>query len=412
MKLKLYIFSVMLLFIATMSAQDVSFNAKIDNNEIGINEQLSVSFEINQDGENFKAPSFENFTISKGPSRAITRSFHNGKGSYSKTFSYVLVPKQIGEFTIGQAEMTFEGKVYITSPLKITITDAVDISKKINAALENIHLVAEVSESNPYLNQAFTVVYKLYVSNETSVNNWEETSLPKFTDFWNQDIDEEKIKIHEGEYEGKPYRYVILKRTVLYPQKTGKLTIEPLAVKVSGSIPTKKRDIFGRSLTENITISVATENKTIDVKPLPSKGKPDNFTGAVGTFDFTVETNKNPLHTSELFQISVAINGNGNLSLLDLPKPKLSNKLKIHESKNKDAVSLDLNGMSGFKKTVYTIEVIRRNEKYIIPSISFSYFNPKAERYERKTSDEFVIEMTSNKEQIIRGKINGKNKNH
>ena len=396
MKLKLYIFSLILLSIATVSAQDVSFTSKVNKKKLGINERLRIDFEVNQDGDNFKRPDFKGFTIYSGPNQAVSRSWSNGKGTYSKTFSYILVPQKRGKIAIEQAEITIKGEVYKSAPLEVTVTAAVDKPKDGNDAAyiasEKIHLVAEVSKSSPYLNQAFTVVYKLYVSPETSVSNWREIDSPKFADFWSQNIDEKQFKIYEGEYQGEPYRYVILRRTVLYPQKTGKLNIEPLSLSVSVAVPTNRRDIFGRFLTQNANITVAAKNRTVDVRPLPLDGKPDDFTGAVGEFDFTVKTDKRSLDASEAFQLSVEANGNGNLKLFDLPKPNLPSKLEVYEPENADKVRTNLSGMSGLKRSTYTV-VPAYKGKYPIPPISFSYFNPKTERYERKTSDEIVIEV-------------------
>ncbi|MFT5891862.1 MAG: hypothetical protein ACI9Y7_001969, partial [Dokdonia sp.] len=396
MKLKLYIFSIILLSIATVSAQDVSFTSKVNKKKLGINERLRVDFEVNQDGDNFKRPDFKGFTIYSGPNQAVSRSWSNGKGTYSKTFSYILVPQKRGKITIEQAEITIQGEVYKSAPLEVTITAAVNKPKDGNDAAyiasEKIHLVAEISKSSPYLNQAFTVVYKLYVSPETSVSNWREIDSPKFADFWSQNIDEKQFKIYEGEYQGEPYRYVILRRTVLYPQKTGKLNIEPLSLSVSVAVPTNRRDIFGRFLTQNANITVAAKNRTVDVRPLPIEGKPDDFTGAVGAFDFTVKTDKKSLDASEAFQLSVEAKGNGNLKLFDLPKPNLPSKLEVYEPENADRVRTNLSGMSGLKRSTYTV-VPAYKGKYPIPAISFSYFNPRTERYERKTSDEIVIEV-------------------
>lgn len=398
MKLKRYIYALILLSIATVSAQDVSFNAKVNKKKLGVNERLRIDFELNQDGDNFKRPDFEGFTVYSGPNQAVSRSWVNGKSSYSKTFSYILAPTKRGKFTINQAEITINGEVYKSPPVEITVTAAVDKPKDGNDAAyiasQKIHLVAEVSKSSPYLNEAFTVVYKLYVSPETSVSNWREIDSPKFADFWSQSIDEKKFKLYEAEYDGEPYRYVILRRTVLYPQKTGKLNIEPLSLSISVSVPTNRRDIFGRFLNKNANITVAAKNRIVDVKPLPLEGKPDDFTGAVGEFDFTVKTDKKSLDASEAFQISVEANGNGNLKLFELPKPTLPSKLEVYEPENEDKIRTNLAGMSGLKRSTYTV-VPAYKGKYPIPPISFSYFNPNTERYERKTSDEIVVEVNN-----------------
>ena len=311
--------------------------------------------------------------------------------------------------TVSAKDTCFTEKV---APIEIMIHDATDTSEYEKIALEKVHVTTEISKSNLYLNQGFIVEHKMYVSPDISISNWKEATSLKFTDFWSQNISEKEFKIQEGTYKGKPYRYVTLKRTVLYPQKTGELTIKPLTLNISTRVPTKERDPFGRFLMENVTITVASENKTVNVKPLPLEGQPADFTGAVGAFDFTVITDKNPLLTSEIFQISISVKGNGNLPLFDLPDPNVSNRLNISQPENADAMSSDLNGVNGLKKNIYTLKVTKLDEKYTIPPISFSYFNPKTERYERKTSDAFIIEVIRNEKQEIRLNINKKDTNH
>jgi len=157
-------------------------------------------------------------------------------------------------------------------------------------------------------------------------------------------------------------------------------------------VPTNKRDFFGQFLTKNANITVSAKNRTINVKPLPLQGQPDDFTGAVGDYDFNVTTDKRSLDASEAFQLSIEAKGSGNLKLFDLPKPNLPNKLEVYEPENEDKIRTNLSGMSGIKKSIYTI-VPAFKGKYPIPPISFSYFNPITERYERKTSNEIVIEV-------------------
>lgn len=395
--MKLFPHILIFLFIGSTSlAQDVQFSAKVSKSTLGINERLRVDFEMNQDGDDFKPPSFENFVVVGGPNQSVSRQWVNGKSSFSKTFSYFLTPEKRGKLTIGQAEITVKGEVYKSPPKVVNVTAAVKVPTDPNdvtsLAKENIHLVAEVSKGAPYLNEAFTVVYKLYVSRTTGVNNWREIDSPKFADFWSQNIDDKQFKTYEAEYQGKPYRYVILRRTVLYPQKTGKLEIEPLSLSVSTTVATNKRDIFGRPLKKSANITVSARKRVVNVKPLPQNGKPNDFSGAVGDFDFAVRTDKSTLDAGEAFTMSIEAQGKGNLKLFELPEPKLPSSLEVYEPQNEDAIRTNLAGMSGLKKKTYTI-VPQYKGVYPLPPVSFSYFNPKTERYERLTSNEIVVQV-------------------
>ncbi|AXT61744.1 protein BatD [Aquimarina sp. AD10] len=395
MKLKLIFLTIFLASVQLTFAQ-VKFEAKVSKKKLGVNERLRVDFEMNQDGDNFTPPSFSGFTVVGGPNQSISNSWINGKRSYAKTFSYFLEPTKRGRFTIKQATIEIKGQVYKTLPVTVNVTGAVDKPKDGNntdfVASENLHLVAEVSKANPYLNEAITVVYKLYVSPRISVSNWRELDSPTYSDFWSQAIDMKQLKIDNGEYNGEPYRFVVLRKTVLYPQKTGKLNIEPLTLTVSVDVPTKRRDIFGGRLYSTVNKTVAAGNRTINVKSLPEQGKPDDFSGAVGSFDFKVTTTKTELDATESLDAKVLVSGNGNLKLFDLPKLSVPTGLEQYEPEHNERVRTNLSGMGGNISDNYTL-VPQYKGKYPIPSISFSYFDLKTESYKRITSDEIVINV-------------------
>ena len=379
-----------------LSAQEVSFDAKVSKKQLGINERLRVDFTMNTDGDNFEPPSFENFTVVGGPSQSINNSWINGVRSFSKSYSYFLAPKKRGEFTIGQATIEIDGKTYKTLPVKITVTAAIDKPKDPNdpnyIASEKIHLVAEISNGNPYLNEAITVVYKLYVAQNTGVRNWREIDSPRYNDFWSQNIDVKGIDIKQGTYNGEDYRYVVLRKTVLYPQKTGKLTIEPLSLDITVEVPSNRRDVFGRSFMSTVNRTVASRNRVINVKPLPENGKPENFSGAVGSFDFKVTTNKESLKATEALELKVSVSGKGNLKLFRLPKPTLPSALEVYEPEHSEKVNTRTSGMQGTISDSYTV-VPNFQGSYPIPNVSFSYFDLKTKQYKTLTSERLIIEV-------------------
>lgn len=379
-----------------LSAQEVSFDAKVSKKQLGVNERLRVDFTMNTDGDNFEPPSFENFTVVGGPSQSINNSWINGVRSFSKSYSYFLAPKKRGEFTIGQATIEIDGKTYKTLPVKITVTAAIDKPKDPNdpnyIASEKIHLVAEISNGNPYLNEAITVVYKLYVAQNTGVRNWREIDSPRYNDFWSQNIDVKGIDIKQGAYNGEDYRYVVLRKTVLYPQKTGKLTIEPLSLDITVEVPSNRRDVFGRSFMSTVNRTVASRNRVINVKPLPENGKPENFSGAVGSFDFKVTTNKESLKATEALELKVSVSGKGNLKLFRLPKPTLPSALEVYEPEHSEKVNTRTSGMQGTISDSYTV-VPNFQGSYPIPNVSFSYFDLKTKQYKTLTSERLIIEV-------------------
>ena len=391
MKHLLYI---LFLLIGSSSLAQVSFTAKTSRDRIAVNERLRIEFKMNVDGDNFTPPNFVGFQVVAGPSQAVSQNWINGKSSMSKSYTYILKPTKTGKVTIAQAVMTYDGNEYKTIPQVINVTGAVEQPKDVDdnsmRVDDSIHLVAEVSNSNPYLNEAIRVVYKIYVANQTGVTGWNELDSPKYRDFWSQNIDNRNQQVKNGTYNGEPYRYLVLREAILYPQKTGKLEIEPLTLDVQVQIPTNRRDFFGRPYMTTTSKTVSAGKREITVKNLPVAGRPASFTGAVGDFDFKVETDKAQLDAGESLTATVTASGSGNLKLMELPKLKAPQSLEVYDPARANKVSTNIYGMRGSITDSYTV-VPQYGGKYIIPPVEFSYFDPKKEEYITKNSGEMLL---------------------
>ncbi len=387
--------------VCTLSQAQVEFNAEISREKLGINERLRVEFTMNQNGDNFIPPNFEGFRKIAGPNQSISQKWINGKSTFQKSYTFFLQPLKRGNLTIGQAEVTIDGNVYKTSPVKVEVTAAVDNPSATaeaspeTKALQGIHLVAEVSNSNPYLNEGIYVVYKLFVSPSTDIRNWRPLDNPKFENFWSQNIDIDRLEVKNGEFAGEPYRYVELRKTILYPQKTGELKIEPLTLSISVEVPTNRRDIFGRRLYETVDKTYSAKTRTINVKALPIDNRPASFTGAVGKFDFDVSINRYNIQAMESLDAEVKLSGSGNMSLFELPALKAPNNIEIFEPEKKDNIRTTSKGMSGSKSNIYTL-VPQQAGKQIIPGLEFSYFDPSKKAYVTLKSKDISLEVEAN----------------
>lgn len=387
------------LFAFTSQAQ-VIFQTKVSRKKLGINERVRVDFVMNADGDDFNPPSFEGFRVVGGPNQSISNSYINRKRTYSKTYSYFLSPLKQGNLRISTASIYVSGKTYTTSAVTLQITPAVKSpsdglgnNPEVIAA-QNVHLVAEVSNPTPYLNERITIVYKLYVSNNVSITSqWREINSPRYADFWSKNIDSQKLNLFEGKYQGEDYRYVVLKTTVLYPQKTGPLEIEPLTLDVPIDVPGKRRNIFGRSLTTRVNKTISAGKRTIIVKPLPLKDRPDNFTGAVGDFTFTVKANKKVLEVDQALTLQLTVSGKGNLNTLSIPTLKVPSALEVYEPQRKENIRTRASGISGSVSMGYTV-VPQEKGSYPISPISFSFFNPDTQSYQEVSSNQIIVRVT------------------
>lgn len=389
-----------LVFLLLLSFQgllaQVEFEAKVSKTTLGLNERLRVDFSMNGDGDNFTPPAFEGFRIVGGPSQQVSQSWVNGRSSFQKSYSYFLLPTQKGSLIIRQATVEINGQIYKTNPIKINVTNAVELPRDPNnapqvSANDAIHLVAEVSKVNPYVNEPITVVYKLYFGN-INIKSQRALNTPKYNDFWSQNIEIKQITTKEGVYNGERSNVAVLKKVVLYPQKSGKLEIEPLTIDFDLQLPTNRRDFFGRPFLVDDNKRVTAGSKIINVRPLPEKGKPADFSGAVGKFNFKVTPSKTNVKNGESLDLKVAVTGTGNLKLFDIPKPVVPNSLEMYDPVHKENVNTPLSGMNGEISDTYTI-ITQFKGKYPIKPMSFSYFDLSSGTYKTIASPEIMVNV-------------------
>jgi hypothetical protein len=367
----------------------------LSKKSLGINENLRVDFKMNKDGDNFTPPSFKGFTVVGGPNQSVSNMWVNGKRTFSKSYSYFLTPTKKGSLIIGQATIEIDDNIYKTLPVKISVSESVAVSKDPNdptyVVNENLHLVAEISNTNPYLNEGISIVYKLFYSPQINVTNVGEIETPEFENFWSQNIKIPRLQIERGSFKGDNYNFVTWKKTVLYPQKSGKLDILPLSLDVSVDVPTNRRDFFGNRIYNQVSKKVTAGKRSINVKALPGNA-PESFNGAVGKFDIKLNTNKTELNASESLQAIVKISGKGNLKLFSPPSVQVPNSLEKYDPEYNEKVSTSLAGMKGFISNTYTL-VPQFQGKYPIRSVEFTFFNPQLNKYETINSEDIIINV-------------------
>ena len=386
-----------LVFITQFTLAQVKFEANVSKNYIGINERFRVEFLMNEDGDNFNPPNFEacGFRVVGGPSQSISQSWINGRSTFQKSFIYILMPLQKGTIYIKQASVEINGQLYKTLPVKMTVGNAVQAERDPNEVPvvnvdNNLYLIADISKANPYLNEPTTVVYKLYFSNNIGISNFKEVNKPKYNDFWSQNIEIKNLVAEQGIFKGQQFRFVVLKKVVLYPQKSGKLEIEPLSLDIDVQVPSGRPNIFGQYQTVEETKRVSAGSKIIAVKALPETGKPEDFSGAVGHFDFKVLPSRTSLKSGESLDLNVSISGNGNLKLFTLPKPIVPSGLEMYDPEHKENIQTSLSGMNGSVMDKYTI-IPQSKGNYPVKPIRFSYFDLGSNSYKTIISPEILI---------------------
>ena len=147
-------------------------------------------------------------------------------------------------------------------------------------------------------------------------------------------------------------------------------------------------DPFGRTVKKTLS----SQTVTLNVKPLPSSGRPADFEGAVGEYQMSVESDKTVLKANEAVSFKLAIQGSGNIKLINLPDLNIPPDVEAYDPKETTSIERENNKISG-KKVVEYVLIPRFKGDYRIDPVSFSFYNPERKRYIQLQSKEINLKI-------------------
>ena len=393
----------------TMMAQEARIKVSTKS-QVAVGERFNLAFEVNADGKDFKAPSFEGFTVVGGPFTSTSSSVQIMNGSMTRTvnntYTYVLMANQEGDFTIGPASIKVDGNQVKSDPFPIRVvagdtapsaaSQGGQSSKPSQAssndpqvAGQDLFIKVIPSKRSAYVGEPVVFTYMLYT--RVSVSQLSVSKMPSYGGFWTKECADSQRQSTEV-VNGVQYTSYELKKVVLIPQKAGKFTIDPMVVECVAQVVTQRNDqwgndpfgffndpFFSRSYT-NVTKTLQTASVGFESKALPTQGKPASFNGAVGNYNFTAAVDRTELKTNEAFTLTLTVSGSGNVELVNLPEPAFPPDFEVYDPKIVNSIDANGQGMSGTKKAEYLV-IPRRAGDFSIPSIEFSCFNPSKGQY-------------------------------
>ena len=432
MKMKrIFILRLTLLFAALlMSVQlwaQVTFKAEAPL-LVSTTERFQVRFSVNQepDGDNtLKCPSFEGFRVIAGPAISTGREIQwiNGHqtSSYSRTYTYVLVPQSAGKHKIGPASIDVGGTTYTTQSLIIEVIDeaAANVSNQSAAPQstsntprqvpsaeqsvgnDDIFIMFNVSDKDVYKGESVRVTLTLYT--RVRYPEVESFSMPTFNDFWTQELPA-RGEQSRAEHNGRIYETYKLTEHLISPQRTGKLTIPSaeLNVAVPVVVQNNSGNIFhGSNQTILVRRALRSAPETLNVREFPANA-PATFDGAVGSFSMTCVAPDEPMSANTSSEIVVTISGTGNLKFIAEPKLTLPDSFEIYDTKVIDNVRTSAAGTTGSVSYTYPF-VARAAGEYVIEPLVFTYFDLATEQYKSLSTEGFVITVTDDGSAVANG---------
>lgn len=418
---RLFVAILAVLMFCVAYAEEVAFQTNAPM-IVNASEAFRVEFALNAkpDDRSFEAPSFEGFDVLAGPSVSHGSSVQIINGSmtksYNYTISYVLQASSAGEHKIGVAKIGVDGKSYSTQVTPIEVRsggddsgagDSPQSSQQQEQSLEqraagqiakdDLMLRVNVSRSSVYKGEAVRATLKLY--SRVNVIGSEGAKLPSFDGFWSQQLEAEQGPFRET-LNGKVYDAYNLGEYILYPQQSGKLTIEPAKITIIAQMfvrNNRPRNSFFDNTHDiyNLRREVVSPAVTIDVKPFPA-GAPQSFTGAVGKYTMEAHISLTEMAANSAANIDLKISGTGNIGFVQEPKITLPATFELYDVKSTEQIRTTAAGSSGFRRFEYPF-IARAEGDYTIAPIEFTYFSPESRQYVTLTSESFAVSITPDK---------------
>ena len=388
-------------------ADEVVFTASAPK-QVVVGQAFRLVYTLNQRGRDLRTPEMENFDVVAGPSEAESSSFSFSNGhrtsSFEKTYTYMLVAREAGTFTIPPATVKVSGETYSCNGLRIQVLPAdkqpaqtggsnASSGQQTNTQnADNIFIRTIVSKSNVHEQEALLVTYKLYFANVNGIQLTNNIKLPDFTGFLKQELDQASNQAELEHYNGRNYQTAVVYRAVLYPQHAGDLTIEPASFEFLISVPSQRRmRSFFDSPFDEVSRTVKAPSATIHVSALPA-GKPAGFSGGVGKFSLTPSISQTELQANEAVTIKLDITGVGNMKLIKTPAVDWPEGFEPYDPKVSNNFSTTTAGVSGTKSIEY-LAIPRQPGEYTIPAVTFSYFDIEDKAYRTLRTPEYTIRV-------------------
>jgi len=405
-----------ILFILTVipgTSDDIEFSVSAPG-VVTVGEQFRLIYTLNSKGDKFNAPEFDNFYVIVGPSTSYNQSTQiiNGKvtRNISYTYTYILQSTREGKFTIPPATVVVNKKQYSTNSLQIeviknkpqqqTSTPATQSNNNqglANIGNEDLFVRVLVSMSDVYQGAHLVATVKIY--SRVNLSGFEKVDLPDFNGFYMQEIEIPPLRSLEREnINGQIYGTGVIKKYLLFPQYSGNIVIEPVAIEclvqqtVRRTPQSSFDDFFSFNSVRNTKKFISSPEVNINVKPLPA-GAPSSFSGTVGSVNMTTDLDKSSVKENDAVTLKITLKGTGNLKLAEAPVVDFPPDFETYDPKVTTNLKAGVSGTVGSKTFEYLV-IPRHAGNYRIAPVKYSFFDMGSRKYKSLSSDEFLIEVS------------------
>ena len=384
----------LVLFSVFICHAQTGFKVQASKTTVEVGETFQLIYTINYksafsnlSAEEIVFPSF-NFFNELGTSQSSSVSIINNKTTAEITYIKTLQATKKGVFTFGSAKIV--GKKIKSNSIKITVIPSQNsptppqIGTKNEKNLPQTFVKWIIEKNNPYVYEGINLKLRIYSKQVETFQSIEELKPPKFEGLTTHIIKSEQVqpKIEIEEVNGEEYAFLDLQQWIVFPQTSETITIGSAEVGIS-----QFSSFFNNGLSY-----LNSDIVEIKAKPLPPNA-PKNFGGAVGQFIIKSSVNKFTLKNGESTDYDIEIIGKGNLDLMKIPDISLSDSIEIYTPKERQNFSATQKGLKGKIAATYVL-VPQFEGEFVLPSVSFSYFDPIEEVYKTMESEKIILAVS------------------
>lgn len=418
MKRFVIIFLFLLALGPTLMAQ-VSFTVQAPG-RVTEGNKFAVTYRLkNGEGSSLKVPVINGCKVLYGPSTSQSQSYSviNGQMSSSSSidYTYYYLAEKAGSYTIAEASIVVDGKRYTTQPQTLVIApgngagsssngggssrqpaqvDMYDPSTQTtdrNVGAKDVFVRIILSKSSAYEQEAIECTIKLYT--KYSISSFFASRQPSFDGFLIEEIDLQPTLNQEETYNGQQYMTAILKKCIIFPQKSGKLTINSGNYDISViQYDNVNMGLFTVRNPQERKIQVSSNSASIEIKPLPFP-TPDGFTGAVGQFNIDSRLVGNNFRTNDPATLIYTIKGTGNIKYVKEPTIDFPSEFELYSPKSDIQAHVQGNNVTGTMTIEYTF-VPQSVGDFHIGSDKFVYFDPAKKEYVTLSTPPYNIKVS------------------
>jgi len=244
----------------------------------------------------------------------------------------------------------------------------------------------DVDKSKVYVGEEIIATWSLYTRG--AIQAYDSLKYPDLKYFIKEELElANRLNFQSEVVNGIPYQKALLVSYALFPVNAGKKLIDTFKAKATILEMNSAMSVFGMGRPYEYTKS--SKEIPIEVLPLPTQGRPDNFSGAVGKFHITGSVSATQVKANQPFSLKIRFQGRGNVRAIELPPLNLPSTVEIYDTKKESQFSKSGDGFQEFE----VLLIPRAAGELTIPSIPMSYFDPQAVKYVSQNTPAFQVKV-------------------